>query len=180
MMEFPKSAQWPSAEAACQKFIDSGKRHLFLTGDRGSGKSTLFRTILPRLSESAVPGITTWAIPQQGVFLKDRFCEDCVQIGVYISGIEGKSHRMDPIPQSLEEFGCSLLEQYLNSTSEWISIDEIGYLDSSSERYCQYILKLLDQKRVLAVLRKKEHPFLDTLKARDDTHIIDLDCFDCP
>ena len=175
MMEHTKSAEWRNAESVYQKFADSGKKHLFLTGKRGSGKSTLFRSLLSQLAESAVPGITTWAVPKQGVFLKDNHTEEPVQIGTYLPGINGQSQRMQPLPYAFEALGCRLLERYIHSHSLWASIDEIGYLDSSSERYCQYILQLLEQKRVVAVLRKKENPFLDELKARGDVYIIDLD-----
>lgn len=164
-----------SGEQAYRYYRKSGKRHLFLTGDRGSGKTTLFQKLRPRLAESSVPGITTWAVPKNGVFLKGNCSGDFVQIGKYVSGADGQSHKMEPIPQSFEQHGCRLLEQCLNSTSEWVSIDEIGYLDASSERYSQTILKLLECKQVLAVLRKKDFPFLNELKARDDVCVIDLD-----
>lgn len=170
-----KSITRLTGECAYRYFLQSGKSHLFLTGNRGSGKTTLLNKILPLLSETAIPGITTWAIPTHGVFLKDNLSGDAVQIGTYIPGVNGQSHRMRPLPHSFEQLGCRLLEQHLHSTSEWVSIDEIGYLESSCQRYCQDILNLLEQKRVIAILRKKDLDFLNDLKARQDVCVIDLD-----
>ncbi len=164
-----------SGEQAYAYFNQSGKRHLFLTGDRGSGKSTLLSKILPLLSEASIPGITTWAVPKHGVFLKDNLSGETVQIGEYVPGIDWQSHRMQTIPDTFEQLGCRLLEQHLHGFSEWVSIDEIGYLEASCQRYCQDLLSLLDCKRVVAVLRKKDLPFLNDLKAREDACVIDLD-----
>ena len=148
---------------------------MFLTGDRGRGKTTLLNKLLPLLSPTVIPGITTWAVPAQGVFLKDNLTGEAVQIGTYIPGINGQSHQMQPIPGAFEQLGCRLLQQHIHSCSQWVSIDEIGYLDSSCPRYCQDILNLLEQKRVAAILRKKDSPFLNDLKARSDVCVIDLD-----
>ena len=169
------NTQWLTGDQVFNYFARSKKRHLFLTGDRGSGKTTLLNKILPLLSETAIPGITTWAVPTQGVFLKDNLTEETVQIGTYLPGINGQSHRMQPLPHAFEQLGCRLLEQHIHSHSQWVSIDEIGYLESSCQRYCLDILNLLEQKRVVAILRKKDLSFLNDLKARQDVCVIDLD-----
>ena len=51
--------------------------------------------------------------------------------------------------------GISALKNALLSDSEWVSIDEIGYLESHCMEYLSMITKIMDQKHLLAVVRKQ-------------------------
>ena len=82
----------PTASCIWKSFQTSGKKHLILTGDRGSGKTTLLSALFP----CPMPGLTSWAVPKQGVYLKDNFssnhlnhlrmgalsqcCGDCISV----------------------------------------------------------------------------------------------------
>lgn len=57
----------------------------------------------------------------------------------------------------------------------WVSIDEIGYLESSCPEYQQAIGALLEKKQVAAVVRKQPLPFLTGLCRREDVFLVDLD-----
>lgn len=63
-----KSAESPALTAECiwNSFRISGKRHLLLTGSPGSGKTALLSRLAPSL-----PGVTTWAEPGKGVYLRE-------------------------------------------------------------------------------------------------------------
>ena len=42
---------------------------LVIVGESGSGKTTLLSALFP----CPMPGLTSWAVPKQGVYLKDNF-----------------------------------------------------------------------------------------------------------
>ena len=59
--------------------------------------------------------------------------------------------------------------------SEWAVLDELGYLENSCPEFRQAVEALLDAKRVLAIVRKQDTPFLTALCARQDAFVVDLD-----
>jgi len=149
----------------------SGKRHLLITGGRGSGKSTLLRLLFPE----ALPGITTSATPREAVYLRENTSGQCIKIGIYCEILPGQENKMLPICDGFSALGVQALSRCLSSNSEWITIDEIGYLESCCEEYTEAIRKVMQEKRVAAVVRKQALPFLDELLARQDVFIVDLD-----
>lgn len=78
-------------------------------------------------------------------------------------------------PDELRTHGISVLQKCMQDQSEWVSIDEIGYLESGCEDYLHAIRALLERKRVAAVVRKQELPFLQELCGREDVFLVDLD-----
>ncbi len=54
-------------------------------------------------------------------------------------------------------------------------LDELGYLENSCPEFRQAVEALLDAKRVLAIVRKQDTPFLTALCARQDAFVVDLD-----
>jgi len=59
--------------------------------------------------------------------------------------------------------------------SEWITVDEIGYLESTCPEYQAALRALLGCKRLAAVVRKQQLPFLQQLLRRRDAFAVDLD-----
>lgn len=79
------------------------------------------------------------------------------------------------LPEALTSLGMSVLQLCMHAAGEWVSIDEIGYLESSCDEYRQLIHSLMDCKRLAAVVRKQELPFLKEILARSDAFVVDLD-----
>ncbi len=151
-------------------FRCSSRQHLILTGSRGSGKTTLLSRLSPPL-----PGITTRAVPGEAVYLRDNQTGNSVPIGRFDASLPGTKNRMRTLPEGFETLGISVLERCMKSESEWISIDEIGYLESGCPRYCEAILQLLERKHVIAAVRRQDLPFLTELCRRKDVFLVDLD-----
>ena len=128
------------------------------------GKSTLFSALCTG------PCVTTFAVKGEGVYLKDG--ETVVQVGLYDGSLPGTENKMRPIPEGFAE-GIRALERLARSESPWVGIDEVGYLET--EAYQHAFWRLLEQKRVLAVVRKQDTPFLSGLLARKDALVVDLD-----
>ena len=152
-------------------FRSSGKRHLVLTGTRGSGKTTLLSKLFPE----NLPGVTTWAEPYKSVFMKDNLEGTPVTIADYNDSIQGTKLKMVLRGDILCSLGIPILRRCLQSESPWVSIDEIGFLEETCAPYQDAIRDLFDHKQVVAVVRKQDLPFLNELRNRDDTFVIDLD-----
>lgn len=167
----------PTAESLMKSFQISGKKHIFITGVRGSGKTTLFKQFLKVLSlnENQFPGITTYAIPEKCVMLKDNLTGEEMQIGRFVSKEAQEGMMMQPVPEGFQKLGIPALIRATQSNSIWIGIDEIGYLESKEGEFQNVIRSILNEKHVLAVLRKQDIPFLNELKSREDAYVIDLD-----
>lgn len=82
---------------------------------------------------------------------------------------------MAPIRDGFLTLGISALHRAADSESLWVSVDEIGYLETECEEYCAAVRQLLERKQVAAVIRKQELPFLQELCGREDAFVVDLD-----
>ena len=161
----------PTASCIWKSFQTSGKKHLILTGDRGSGKTTLLSALFP----CPMPGLTSWAVPKQGVYLKDNFSSKAVQIGRFNPDSTGAENRMLPVLDAFSQTGVSFLRACADVSSDWITIDEIGYLESTCPEYQNALSELMACKHLLMVVRKQKLPFLDSLLAQQDVFVLDLD-----
>ena len=161
----------PTASSIWNSFRSSGKRHLLITGTRGIGKTTLLSKLFP----ASLPGITTWAEPYQSVYMQDNLTSKTVKIAQYDPTIEGTEAKMVLLGNVMADFGVSSLEQCMEHPSEWISMDEIGFLEQNCEIFQDAVRQLMNRKQVVAVIRKQDIPFLNELRSRPDVFLIDLD-----
>ena len=158
-----------TVESIMKSFQNSGKKHLAITGSLGSGKTTRFREIVKLFTEeSELPGISTYAVPRQYAMLRENGTKTERKIGEF-------SGEMCPIEEGFLELGVPALERALVSDSEWVSIDELGFLEANNILFQDAAMKLFDSKRVLVILRKQAVPFLEKIKHREDVFVVDLD-----
>ena len=152
-------------------FRSSHKRHLIITGGRGKGKTTL----LQGLFDHPLRGITTYAVPQKAVYLRENGEETETVIGIYDLTAMGKENKMRPWMGAFATHGVACLERLAQCEDEWVSLDEIGYLETDCPAYCRAVESLMEQKRVVAVVRKQSLGFLQALCSREDVFLVDLD-----
>lgn len=165
-----------TAQSIARSFKISNKRHLILTGSRGCGKSTLLRELLSLLGGGDVPGFITSAHPKSHVELQNRLTGETAVIGRFDPSRGGpQGNQMQPVRTGFLGAGIAALEQARTATSPWAALDEIGYLESSCPEFQQAVLRLLDAKSTLLVVRKQNTPFLTQLLQRDDAAVFDLD-----
>lgn len=160
----------PTAASIWNSFLSSGKRHLILTGGRGTGKSTAINPL-----RTGMPGIITCAVPQTGVCMQQYPEGSKVQIGVFDPSLLGPENRMRPLNTAFEEHAVPMLRKLAEEAGEWVFVDEIGYLEYGSEAYMNALRNLFDRKRVIAAVRKQDVPFLLELRERKDAFCVDLD-----
>lgn len=96
-------------------------------------------------------------------------------IGTYDPHLPGNENKMRPCAENFASLGVDILHRLASCADEWVSIDEIGYLETACPLYCAALEHLLETKRVAAVVRKQSLPFLQALCAREDVFLLDLD-----
>ena len=153
-------------------FLSSNKRHIVITGGRGAGKTTLLSSLFP---DRTMRGITTYARAREAVYLRENLTENTVVVGLYDDSLQGNENKMRPCITAFEEFGVNALERLCECEDEWVTVDEIGYLETVCSKYCEALVSLMEKKRVAAVVRKQSVPFLESICGRSDVFLIDLD-----
>lgn len=163
-----------TASSMISSFRVSGKRHLLLTGGRGTGKTTLLRALVPLLCPGAQE-ITTAAYPADRVEIRESVGGKIAVIGRFDPALPPGENRMRPVADGFLLLGVPTLHRMAAGESEWAVLDELGYLENSCPEFRQAVEALLDAKRVLAIVRKQDTPFLTALCARQDAFVVDLD-----
>lgn len=156
-------------------FLNSGKKHLILTGTHRAGKTTRFQALCNHLKEMGepLPGITTYAVPGKCVMLKENESGWEREIGIFDPDEKGSPMRT--VKEGFSELGCPALSRMAETEGEWVSIDELGFLESNEQFFQASVRNVFEKKRVLAVLRKQDISFLNELKGRKDVYLVDLD-----
>ncbi len=82
---------------------------------------------------------------------------------------------MIPVEDGFSGLGIEALKKAESNAYEWTLIDEIGFLESNHEGFKNEVRNVLEQKRVIMVVRKQDLPFLNELRSREDAYLVDLD-----
>lgn len=151
------------------------RRHLFLTGDKQVGKSTLLRRLI-EAKELDCSGFETRAFyldeERRGFTLHGRVdmpsyendCICCARVA------EKKSVPVLPV---FEENGVSILEKSLSSPAPFILMDELGRLEKQADKFIGQIYACLDSdKRVLGVLQKCSSEHVEAISKRNDVTVL--------
>ena len=171
-----------TAEYIIEQFYTSGKKHLIITGWRGKGKTTLFNKIVNILEEGkTLPGLTSYMVPKHSVMLRDNISQKEAAVGIYCPEKAEIGKNMIPYSDGFYTVGIPAMEYALQDESKWFSMDEIGFLESSEKEFQNAVLKTMEAKQLVAVIRKMEKgkvPFVDDILSRKDVYILDLDKYD--
>ena len=151
------------------------RKHLFLTGDKQVGKSTLLRRLIEAKS-LACSGFETHAFyldgERRGFTLHGRVelppyendCICCARVA---------EKRSVPVLPVFEENGVSILQRSLFSPAPFILMDELGRLEKNAEAFIDEVFACLNsEKRVLGVLQKCSASHIQQIMARDDVTVI--------
>lgn len=164
-------------------FKMSNKKHLFITGDRGSGKSFLLNSILNQ--GAGMSDFFNYLLSRRTntpeVVIKSNLVDNGEE---YVIGrprtltpvSPKKGNNMTIVEDGFINCACPAIKKHLMTSADSLFvIDELGYLESSCEAFQEHIRTLLDNSRVLAVIRKQSTEFLDSIKSRADVLLIDID-----
>lgn len=151
------------------------RRHLFLTGERRVGKSTLLRRLIEARGLSCA-GFETRAFflsgERRGFTLHglvdmppyENDCVVCVRVG------ERKSVPVLPV---FEQNGVAILQRSLEAPAPFLLMDELGRLERDASRFCAQAFACLDgEKRVLGVLQQCDAPLIEAIRRREDVSVV--------
>ena len=143
------------------------RKHLFLTGEKHIGKSTLLRALLAQ--KCGTPG----------GFLTVRTLVNDAQYGVYLlrpgevpndnNFLFLCGHTADP--QRFNELGCAALRV----PADYILMDELGPNEALASDFQAAVLTALDGPvPIYGVLQKADSPFLQAIAAHPDVLVIEV------
>ena len=146
-------------------------RHIFLTGEKQVGKSTLWRKVLAQ-SGIAPGGFQTMEYLVNGCFrgyrlhglgrVPEQLGND-VPVSVFL---RRKLHL--PVTGSFDIFGTALLSLALEDGG-FILMDELGIFERDAGDFRQAVADCLNGRcHVLGVLQKADDPFLEAILNRPD------------
>lgn len=172
-----KNSTYLSAQAIMKAFKLSGKKHLFITGSRGVGKSTVAKAIMESITDETIRHIFSYAVARKGVYVRDNKDLPKTQIGQYCeSQADTDTTKVECLMKPLEDGFYSLIDDCLNNVDEqWVILDEIGYLEAECNEYLFKLNQMLKERRFIAVVRKQELPHLKRFLRNPDAFVIDLD-----
>lgn len=153
-------------------FQNSNKKHLLITGSKHIGKTTLLHSIL---ENKTYPGITSKLEEGKCVYLYENNTDHKTIIGLFKNDANNYGQPMETIKEGFIDLGIPALKRALDANSEWVTIDEIGFLESQELEFQKSILDIMNKKRLIAVVRLQETPFIHDMKTRDDVFVVNLD-----
>lgn len=145
--------------------------NIFLTGKSGSGKSTILKKLIEKMDCS------TGGFIENKTFENNKTIYEIKSLYDGCSGVIGivsgeKKFRINP--SIFETLGVKILSDSLKD-SDVIIIDELGFFESSCKKFIMSVNKALDSKKpVIGVLKKYDSDFLNSIKNRNDTYIIEV------
>jgi len=150
-------------------------QHVFLTGAKQVGKSTLLRRLIDFKGLDCT-GFETRAFfigeERRGFTLHGRvdmppYENDC------ICCVRMEQRKSVAVPEVFDQNGAEILSRSVASPSPYILMDELGRLESQAERFCTAVLAALESgKRVLGVLQMCDAPLIEAIKARQDVTVL--------
>lgn len=157
--------------------------HTLIVGEQGVGKSTLIHRVMDEL-QLTVCGFETRKedelvdpllgsplyIYEAGLPHIQRednlvgHCKDQKPV-VYPEGFDRFAERLEQLSNGASE-SDAMTDAARHADADVILMDEIGVMESRSERFCQAILHLLDgDMPVLAAVKYKDRPFLQQVRS---------------
>lgn len=152
-------------------------KNILLTGERNCGKSTLINKILNEINLE-YRGYKTLPYyidnDEMGYYLRGLFKDKNLK-GVI--SVKIKENKVVPIIDTFDFMGTYILRKSIeDKNSNIIILDEIGFLENRSEKFKNEIHNCLSSKKiVLGVLKKKDTEFLNSIKNRKDTLVINIE-----
>lgn len=131
--------------------------HIFLTGEKHIGKSTLVSKVLERAG-APVCGLRTVSRFEDGervVYMVPAAAENSKNEHSEIAGRCREGHITEVHPEVFDDYGVRLLSNI--KAGSLVVIDEIGSMERDAAEYAECVLKLLEREdiRVFGVLQKR-------------------------
>lgn len=151
-------------------------KNVLITGAPGVGKTTIIKRAVRRLGDRA-GGFFVEEVREAGRRRGFRLVTLDNRQGVLADLGSDSPHRVGEYGlelTTLEDIGVGALRAALGS-GKVIVVDEIGPMEAQSELFVETVKQCLDSKYpVLGTIERQSHPFLDAIRARTDTMVIEV------
>ncbi len=153
------------------------EKNVFITGYKQVGKSYMIQEILEKLSLEAT-GFKTLPYIIAGT-VKGYYMHSLADCGSYLNdnpiSVRYEQGNALPVTSVFDGFGAHVLRESRKDGSSVILMDELGVLEDSAETFKDEVLSCLDcKKQVLGVLKLADTPFLNRIRERTDTVVLEL------
>lgn len=151
-------------------------RNIFVTGEKGVGKSTVVNRVTWKLGISPV-GFRTLPYEIEGV-RRGFYLSGLVEVVEYknntpISVMVG-NERCVGITETFETLGVEILAKSLEC-EQVILMDELGKLECRAEEFREMVLRCLESERIVfGVLKQCESTFIQGIMQREDTKVFEV------
>ena len=151
-------------------------KNILLTGRPGIGKTSILKEIIDILKLDA-GGFYTKEIREGGIRKGFEIITLSGKRGI-LAHVDCKSpYRVSKYgvnTKDLENIATPAIEEALRN-KECIIIDEIGRMELYSPKFCSLVRKALDsEKKVLGTIQARHNEFLDSIRERGDTKIMEV------
>lgn len=152
-------------------------KNVFLTGEKGCGKTTAIKRYLSSCSPDCGGFVTVKAIGKDGkeawLHLMRSYGETPSEENALFCLEEGAAPP-EHIKRRFDEYGCAALAGA--EGKDIIIMDELGPREEDALLFHEAVKRCLDSSTpVLGVLQKAESAFLDGIRERSDTVILNAD-----
>jgi nucleoside-triphosphatase len=150
------------------------KRAYLLSGEPGTGKTTIIKEVLSKVNKSA-GGFYTEEIRSQGVRQGFKIITLDGQNAVLSHTGVRSPHRVGKYgvdTDSMDKVAVPALKQAIQS-NDIIVIDEIGKMELFSQPFKDAVIEALQsEKKVLGTIMLASHPWADKIKERPEVEVI--------
>lgn len=125
--------------------------HIFLTGEKQVGKSTLVRRLI-QSTERKVCGLKSVSIFENGdrnVYLFPAAETNLTSENGVLGGVCRNHHVVERHPENFDKYGVSLLSEI--PSGSLVVIDEIGNMEAEAKLYSKAIVEILERKDILVL-----------------------------
>jgi len=153
------------------------KKNILVTGRPGVGKTTLILKVVDIMGDDKCGGFTTDEIREKGgrVGFKIKTLDGETGIIAHVdveSSIQLGRYKVKL--DDLEDIAVEAIRKALKGDG-LVVIDEIGGMELYSDKFKEVVKAALDSdKKVLASIHKRSHPFTDKVKYRPDVKLMEV------
>lgn len=147
--------------------------HIFITGEKGVGKSTLVRNVLNQLAVKSKGFMTVKSKDNYGVYMYEVQNPKPTFDATNCIGMRNDQGGFEAFPAVFDTLGVALLEKVY--PCDLIVMDELGIMENRANLFQEKVLKLLNEETpILGVLRLADAPFLNAIKDHPNTTVFIL------
>ena len=154
----------------------SGRKHIFLTGEKQIGKTTILSSVIERYKEETV-GFQTLPFLINGV-KKGYYMHSIKEIGKNFNdtpiSIRIGEEKMVPVTESFDKIGTLILKTARGQNGIMI-MDELGKMEKEAYVFQREVFQCLDTEQlIVGVLQKTSQEFIESIKSRQDVVVYEV------